>query len=694
MSRLSLLLLVDPDPKGLETLTYGFEREGCTVTATSDTMMAPDLIRTTSPQLVIVAIRDPATPSLNLLRGLRDLDRTRQLPVVAIGAEGLRGAAAESGGMDFLVTPVFVRDVITIGKMLVDLRDQRAPEGDDPTVRGHLADYGLFYIVRAMAGTRRSGILQLYRGNRSGEVRFCEGEVTSAQVGSLQGFAAFHHLLLWEQAALELKFRPVLRRGQFPMKAEELLEEGERFLRDFAAAAKGLGSAQTVLAPDLARIAETSGSVPAEVGPVVRLFDGQRSLGDVIEDSPFRIFDTLRIVTRLVEIGALAVQDAAVKAPGGSMATVSKPALDDWLQKSRPPPSETTEKVDGARDGNGGGADKTAVATFTGRPTARQRTITASGIPSFGRDQRGGGGNRRKTTRRERALDRLAAAARPMAAGNRSNGEGGSLGQVVARAAQDAAAQAASAPSTAAPGVPAAPVADTPTAPVPDVHARGEIRATKRNTPAVGNGPSVVIDLGPSPTPPSQAIAAPTAATGVTIAPPARVRIETPTRVKTIEPPPPRVSVAASAAAPIAARAAGSIEIDPALLAEMQALEAAQRRGPLTPPPAPVAATAVVAPAAPAAKLEPSSVVPAQDPPAPAAPFHSGAGRRVPNSGRTRLSPGDAFNDIEADFFAREADLYKKEKVENFDDLDRKTDPGALRRQPIAGFHSPNPKKK
>jgi hypothetical protein len=42
----------------------------------------------------------------------------------------------------------------------------------------------------------------------------------------------------------------------------------------------------------------------------------------------------------------------------------------------------------------------------------------------------------------------------------------------------------------------------------------------------------------------------------------------------------------------------------------------------------------------------------------------------------TRLTPSTAFDAVEADFFAREADLYKHEKVESFDDLDRGKRPG------------------
>jgi hypothetical protein len=38
---------------------------------------------------------------------------------------------------------------------------------------------------------------------------------------------------------------------------------------------------------------------------------------------------------------------------------------------------------------------------------------------------------------------------------------------------------------------------------------------------------------------------------------------------------------------------------------------------------------------------------------------------------QTRLTPSTAFDAVEADFFAREADLYKQDDLESFDDLDR-----------------------
>jgi hypothetical protein len=57
---------------------------------------------------------------------------------------------------------------------------------------------------------------------------------------------------------------------------------------------------------------------------------------------------------------------------------------------------------------------------------------------------------------------------------------------------------------------------------------------------------------------------------------------------------------------------------------------------------------------------------------------------------QTRLTPSTAFDAVEADFFAREADLYKQEDVESFDDLDRSGGGGGAYRPGAR----PAPKKK
>ncbi len=626
MARLSAVLIADTDPRGLEVLLYGFEGQGCRVDSVSDLAQAAETAKTSDAQVLVVSLRDGSpedlAEDLAQVRRLRANPSTDRLPFLVLGADPAREQLKDVGGLYFLPSPVFVRDVITACRILVALRISDGGAAGDTELQGALSDYGLFFLVRTMLGLGASGILQVERANRRGEIRFRQGEVTSAEVGSLHGFPALHHLLLWEEAALDLKFRSVVRGGQFRKKAEDLIEDSERFLRDFAHATRDLGSVQAIFQATSPKAGDPTDLIPAEVVPVVKLFDGQRSLGDVIEDSPFRVFDTLRIVSRMAEVGVLHRQPAgpssATPAPAGGV-----PRAQDWLEQPR-----------------GGGAMHGTVRT----------------------EQRSTGSGKRKGARRDKTTSEL--------------------GTIPAN---KPAAPAAQTPAPQTPErQPEAPVATV------DVNVSGEIRATKRKQPAVAAGPSFVVDLGPEGEGIEPSAPVPVAVASEDSIP--TVPVPTPIRIPTPIPLPAPVAPAA-APVPLAetlgpSRAStGSIEIDPSLMAEMDALEMANT--PATPAPLllPFTAQRPAAPAAPEVvsfvKPEPAPTPAAPAPMTPSRPISVRRATPVPPSDEERARhgrrPSGEFNAVEADFFAREAELYKREKEDNFEDLDR-SQPGPKRR--------------
>jgi hypothetical protein len=148
-------------------------------------------------------------------------------------------------------------------------------------------------------------VLRLERGNRRAELRVSEGRLLSANVESLQSLPALHHVLLWEEAALSLGVGAVPKRSQLNLSAQEVLDESERFLRDFAHAARDLGPSSTLYVHGAGAPAAIPGLQASQVAPLMRLADGHRVLADVIAESPFRIFDTLRILKRLRDSGTL-----------------------------------------------------------------------------------------------------------------------------------------------------------------------------------------------------------------------------------------------------------------------------------------------------------------------------------------------------------------------------------------------------
>ena len=186
-------------------------------------------------------------------------------------------------------------------------------------------------------------MLLLIRGLRRGEVRFYRGEVTSAEVGLIHGQAALHQLLLWTDVRFDFAHEDIVRRQQIPLSPDELFADAERFLEGVREHA-GMLSPATVLEQNVQRIQSLGKQVPTEVHGVLRLFDGHRVLADILEDSPYRVFETLRVAQKAVEAGLLKAVDT--QRPKATWRAVL--AIDEWLVGSdtREAVVERTNEID------------------------------------------------------------------------------------------------------------------------------------------------------------------------------------------------------------------------------------------------------------------------------------------------------------------------------------------------------------
>jgi hypothetical protein len=111
-----------------------------------------------------------------------------------------------------------------------------------------------------------------------------------------------------------------------------------------------------------------------------------------------------------------------------------------------------------------------------------------------------------------------------------------------------------------------------------------------------------------------------------------------------------------------------SVALDPGLVEEAKKLDAPHPPSTATP----VHGTKEGAKPAAAGQAQDaaSEGAPTSARPAQPAPPHAPDGSAPPPSGKSGSRISGAFNAIESDFFAREADLYKSESDDNFSDLD------------------------
>jgi len=313
------VIVVHGDPRVADGVRLGFEREGMMVEGGEVEAMVAHL----EDAAVVVAGAPTADAARDLIARLVAAGSSRGAPPVLYVGNGVsRDQAVAAGATAVLTGPAFVRDVVTIGRILAGRRP-----GNRSVMDGDLGDsFGVFYLVRALAAIGATGTLLMMRGLRRGEIRFFEGEVTSAQVGGLHGQGALHQLLLWTEARFELRNEPVVRRQQIPLTSDDLLAAAERFLIELRAAS-GVLSPAAVYEIDGDVLASYAKALPTEVHGVMRLFDGHRTVADALEDSPYRVFETLRIAERAAQVGILRRRES------GRSRTTHRAmlALEEWL---------------------------------------------------------------------------------------------------------------------------------------------------------------------------------------------------------------------------------------------------------------------------------------------------------------------------------------------------------------------------
>ena len=300
-------------------MVYGFQGAEWRMTACPSPETASLLVKASGAEVVVIASRTEHEKTYSLLRQLRAKEAYRALPVLVLGPEDLRQPLKDGGGADLLPLPTFVRDVVTASELLVTAGTATAQQpGEDPCFQSATTGVKTLSLVRTMNGLASSGILRLERNGRTGEIMFAQGELTAAAIGALQGMAAVQHLMIWNDGKLELRLRQVPRRGQLHQTAQEFLQELDRFQRDFVHGMKGLGSGTTLYSANQERLKQAGAAVPAEVTPVVRLCNGSRTLADIIDESPFRVLDTVRILGRLAELSVLTRADGKPVASSAS----------------------------------------------------------------------------------------------------------------------------------------------------------------------------------------------------------------------------------------------------------------------------------------------------------------------------------------------------------------------------------------
>ena len=319
------LLLVDGDARSLRVLEVSLKKAGFNVTTAVNGKDALDKVRTAKPDLIISDTHMPGMDGFAFCQELKASPEWADIPFIFLTNQTaiehkIRGL--ELGVEDYLTKPIYIKEILTRVRLLLQKHQRaRIEEKRDHRTRfaGRLTDMGVIDLIQTIEVSRKSGLIHFrVDDERRADLYFRDGKVIDADAGALQGEEAVYRLLTWTDGEFEVVFRNVRRKDVIKISSQALLMEGMRRLDEWGRLLEQLPPLDTRFEVDTSELAERLADLPDEVNAVIRMFDGQRTLMEVIDTSGHGDLECLEVISRLFFEGLVSEVAAApvVAAPG------------------------------------------------------------------------------------------------------------------------------------------------------------------------------------------------------------------------------------------------------------------------------------------------------------------------------------------------------------------------------------------
>ena len=337
------LLLVDGDPKSLRVMEVSLKKAGFSVTTAIHGKDALEKVQISPPDLVLADTKMPEMDGFELCKTLKSDERFKHIPFVFLTnqkAVEAKVKGLELGGDDYLTKPIYIKEIVTRVKMILQKAEKERIERRETTkggFAGNLADMGVVDLVQTFEIGRKTGNISI-KGERVATIYFKEGRVIDAELGRLKGENAFYRLLNATEGEFEVQFTALDRPERIEVSTQGLLMEGMRRLDEWGRMLEQLPPLETVFEIDYHQLADRLSEIPDEVNGLLRLFDGKRSLSRVVEDSDFDDLAALGIISKLYFEGLIRELGSVSQEPVQS----GKPGIEEWLHNA-PAPSAPAE---------------------------------------------------------------------------------------------------------------------------------------------------------------------------------------------------------------------------------------------------------------------------------------------------------------------------------------------------------------
>jgi DNA-binding response OmpR family regulator len=310
------VLLVDADPRSVRVLEVSLRGAGFIVTTASDGLDALTKLEVSPPALVLSDTKLPNLDGYALVRRMKERPEWSAIPVLFLSSQRSiedKIRCLELGVDDYLTKPILVRDLLARIHLLLARRtaESLATRGASGRTRftGNLEDMAVIDLLQTFEVSRKTGVLLLTHDTQGAKIFFREGKVINAELGRLTGEEAVYRTLLWSSGQFEVHFGAISQLDIIDASTQGLLMEGMRRVDEWHRLLEQLPPLHTVFEVDPALLLERISEIPDELNGILRLFDGRRTLMQVVDSSPFEDLSTLSTITKLFFEGFLLVRE-------------------------------------------------------------------------------------------------------------------------------------------------------------------------------------------------------------------------------------------------------------------------------------------------------------------------------------------------------------------------------------------------
>ncbi|MCC6811598.1 MAG: response regulator [Deltaproteobacteria bacterium] len=301
------LLLIDSDAKSLRVMEVSLKKAGFSVTTAVNGLDALEKIEINPPELVISDTKMPEMDGFELCKKLKENPKTSQLPFIFLtGQKSIeyKIKGLELGVEDYLTKPIYIKEIVTRIKIMLEKKTKETLEKRDQKANfsGQLSDMGVVDLLQTVEIGRKTGLIRFESEQgfgSNGTIFFRNGKVVDAELGVLRGEKAIYRLLVWNDGRFEMEFMPIDRPDGIEMSTQGLLMEGMRRVDEWGRLLEQLPPLETKFEVDFRELSERLSEIPDEINSILRMFDGQRTLLQVVDESNYGDLEALNVISKL-----------------------------------------------------------------------------------------------------------------------------------------------------------------------------------------------------------------------------------------------------------------------------------------------------------------------------------------------------------------------------------------------------------